>query len=153
MKLRQHGRGKPVVRRHFADEPSEPGEQIVDFSFVRKRPGGLLQWRGIADLQIDWQGRMARGDSSRVAVIDIIENDDLQYAARSLLPDTDTGVQCIPIGSHMRRWRLRAQNQPIKVREPRGGHAAWSFQGKFMPFGVTEFDQWSQRLQRRIATR
>src|SRR5262249_46394232 len=96
---------------------------------------------------------MARGDSSRVAVIDIIENDDLQYAARSLLPDTDTGVQCIPIGSHMRRWRLRAQNQPIKFREPRGRHAALSFQGKFMPFGVTEFDQWSQRLQRRIATR
>src|SRR5215472_15344481 len=41
-----------------------PSEQIVDLSFVRKRPAAMPQWRGIADLQIDWQcgEREALGD-------------------------------------------------------------------------------------------
>jgi hypothetical protein len=68
---------------------------------------GVLQWRGIADLQIDWQCRIARGDTPRIAVIGIIENDDLQYAAWSLLSDINAGVQCISIGDHARRWPPR----------------------------------------------
>ena len=77
MKLRQHGRRKPTVRRNHAGKPSEPGEQIVDLSFVGKRPGGVLQWRGIADLQIDRQCRIARGNGPRVAVIGIVEDNNL----------------------------------------------------------------------------
>jgi hypothetical protein len=38
MKLRQHGRRKPTVRCNHANKPSEPGEQIVDFSFLSKWP-------------------------------------------------------------------------------------------------------------------
>jgi hypothetical protein len=53
MKLRQYGRGKPTVCRNLADKPSEAGEQIVNLGIVRKPPAGVLQWRGIADLQID----------------------------------------------------------------------------------------------------
>ena len=94
MKLRQHGRSKPTVRRNLADEPSEPGEQIVDLSFVRKWPAGVLQWRGIANLQIDWQCRIARGDDPRIAVIGIIEYHDLQHTVWSLLCGAETGVQC-----------------------------------------------------------
>jgi len=45
MKLWQHRSRKPTVCRNHADKPSEPGEQIVDLSFVRKPPADVLQWR------------------------------------------------------------------------------------------------------------
>src|SRR5262245_35057440 len=81
VKLRQHRSSKPMVCNHLAREPTQAMHEIVDIRLVRDGSVGSNQRPWVADLQVYWQRRIACGRRLGIAVVGVVEHDDLEDAA------------------------------------------------------------------------
>ncbi len=102
VKLGQHRGGEPMVRSHFANEPTEAAQQVVNIRLVTDCTADASQWCGIANLKIHRQRGIARGHRPRISIIGVIEDHDLEDGERPSTRGLEASFECIPVGRYAR---------------------------------------------------